>query len=184
MPELEPQQSTTLESEGIFFLNGDITDQGCGQAIRYILEANYDPNFDLEYITLLINSQGGNTSSGFALIDIMNGSKIPIRTVGIGIIASMGLLVFLVGQKGLRTLTPNTMIMSHQWTGGAFGKQHELVAGQKHNEILSGIINKHYKKYTSLTDGQIKQYLLPAHDVWLTAKECKKLGICDIVKHL
>jgi ATP-dependent protease ClpP protease subunit len=35
-----------------------------------------------------------------------------------------------------------------------------------------------------LDDEHIRQYLLPPQDVWLDAKEAKKLGICDQVKEL
>ena len=40
----------------------------------------------------------------------------------------------------------------------------------------------HYKKCTGLTESDIRQYLLPPHDVWLSAKEAKKLGLCDEIK--
>jgi prepilin-type N-terminal cleavage/methylation domain-containing protein len=120
----------------------------------------------------------------FALIDVMAGSRIPIHTVGLGMIASMGLLMFIAGKKGHRALTPNTLIMSHQWSSFFYGKEHELIAVQKEQKILSDMIMKHYLKYTGMPEKDIRKYLLPAHDVWLTAKEAKKLGICDIIKDI
>jgi len=64
----------TLENTGVFFLNGDIDDENCGQAIRFILEANLSPpatrNFD--HITLIVNSLGGLCHSGFALVDVID----------------------------------------------------------------------------------------------------------------
>ena len=41
---------------------------------------------------------------------------------------------------------------------------------------------RHYKTCTGLEDDKIRQYLLPPQDVWLDAKEAKKLGICDEIK--
>jgi ATP-dependent protease ClpP protease subunit len=42
----------------------------------------------------------------------------------------------------------------------------------------------HYKKSTGLSEEQIKQFLLPAHDVWLDANEAKELGLCDLVRDM
>jgi ATP-dependent protease ClpP protease subunit len=42
----------------------------------------------------------------------------------------------------------------------------------------------HYKKCTGLTDEKIREVLLPPQDVWLSAAEAKKHGICDDVKDL
>jgi ATP-dependent protease ClpP protease subunit len=37
----------------------------------------------------------------------------------------------------------------------------------------------HYKKCTGLSEKDIRKYLLPPEDVWLTAKEAVKFGIAD-----
>jgi ATP-dependent protease ClpP protease subunit len=42
-----------------------------------------------------------------------------------------------------------------------------------------GRIVEHYKRCTGLDEKAIKKYLLPAEDVWLTAKEAIKYGIAD-----
>jgi len=173
-----------LMENGVFFLNGDIDSDSVGSAIEFILEANLNPLCKWNYITMIINSPGGYVTDGFALIDIMFGSKIPIKTVGIGMIASMGLQVFLAGEKGTRTLTPNCMILSHQYAGGAYGKEHELVAAQTEQSILSDNVIRHYKRTTGLTVTEIRKYLLPPQDVWLTASDAKKHGICDVIKDL
>jgi ATP-dependent Clp protease protease subunit len=118
----------------------------------------------------------------FALIDIMKGSRIPIHTYGIGCIASCGLLLFLTGKKGNRILTPNTSILSHQYSWGSYGKEHELFAKVKEFNLTTHRMLKHYKKCTGMTEKQIRKYLLPPEDVWLSAEEAKQYGICDEVK--
>lgn len=170
----------SLEEHGIKLLTNEIDDENCDDVIRFILEANLNGSFD--HLTLIINSPGGYVTSGFGLIDVMAGSKIPVHTVGLGQIASMGLNIFIAGAKGYRTLTPNTLIMSHQWAGGRWGKEHELIAQQKQDEIVTRTIIRHYVKHTGLNEKKVREILLPAHDVFLTAQEAKKLGICDIVK--
>lgn len=174
----------TLNDHGVYFFNDDVDDLSVGEAIEFILEANLDPGCHWDHITMLINSRGGYCTDGFALIDIMMGSSIPIRTIGIGMIASMGLQIFLTGEKGYRTLTPNCMILSHQYAGGAWGKEHELVAAQDEFDQLSEIVLRHYKRTTGLSLEEIREHLLPPHDVWLSAKKAKALGICDNVKDI
>ena len=39
----------------------------------------------------------------------------------------------------------------------------------------------HYKRCTGLDEKDIKKYLLPPEDVWLTSKEAVKYGIADEV---
>ena len=37
----------------------------------------------------------------------------------------------------------------------------------------------HYKKCTGMSEKKIRELLLPAEDVWLSAKEAVKYGIAD-----
>jgi len=99
-----------------------------------------------------------------------------------GMIASCGLLMFISGTKGIRILTPNTSILSHQYSWGSYGKEHELFAVVKEYDLTTERMVNHYKKCTSLTEKEIRKFLLPPHDVWLSAKEAKKLGICDSIQ--
>jgi ATP-dependent protease ClpP protease subunit len=42
----------------------------------------------------------------------------------------------------------------------------------------------HYMTCTGLSEEQIKQHLLPPHDVYLSAEEALTLGICDHISQL
>ncbi len=176
----EDDEIKTLEDWGVWQFTGEVDDEQCADVVRWILEENFESKH--EKLTLIINSPGGYVTSGFSVIDAMAGSKIPIRTVGMGVIASMGLLMFIAGKKGERILTPNTLIMSHQFAGFTKGKEHELIAGIKRDTIISDMIMRHYKKHTGLTEKKIQKLLLPASDVYITAKEAVDLGICDQIR--
>ena len=130
----------------------------------------------------MINSPGGEVHSAFALIDMMKGSKIPVRTVGLGMIASCGLLTFMSGEKGHRILTPNTSILSHQYSWGSYGKEHELFARVREFELSTERMIEHYKKCTGMDEAGIRKYLLPAKDVWLSAEEAVRYGIADEIR--
>ena len=173
-----------LDGAGYHLLFDDISSSSAQTTIEWILESNLTTDKKHKELTLVICSPGGDLSAGFALIDVMRGSSIPIRTVGLGLIASCGLLLFISGTKGRRTLTPNTSILSHQFSWGTYGKEHELFAAQKEYDLTTRRMIAHYKKCTGLNDDKIRKYLLPPQDVWLDAKEAKKLGICDQVKEI
>ena len=169
---------------GIVIFMGDVTVESMSPLIDWILAENYKKEKRQKELTLGICSRGGDLNACFALVDIMKGSRIPIKTIGLGMIASCGLLMFITGEKGRRILTPNTSILSHQYSWGSIGKEHELFARVKELELTTERMINHYKKCTGLNETAIRKYLLPAHDVWLGAKEAKKLGLCDKVEQI
>jgi ATP-dependent Clp protease protease subunit len=178
-----PPQQNNLASNGVYVLMEDITMESCKNCIQWIMNHNL-ADTRLPKLTLIINSPGGDVHAAFALIDTMKASTIPIKTVGLGLIASCGFLIFIAGKKGSRILTPNTSILSHQYSWGSAGKEHELYARVKEFELSTKRMIDHYKKCIGMSEKQIREVLLPAQDVWLDAKEAKKLKICDKIEEL
>ena len=177
----ELNEDGDLEKAGICLFMGDVDESSCKETIEFILKQNISPR-KLKRLQLMICSNGGDVPSTFALIDVMKASKIPIHTIGLGVIASCGLLLFIAGEPGYRILTPNTSILSHQYSWGSYGKEHELFAQVKEFELSTERMISHYKKCTGLDEEKIRKHLLPPEDRWLSAKEAKKLNICDSVK--
>lgn len=177
------EQEFNLEDEGIYILMGEICTETVSEVISFILKANLQPK-KLSNLTLFICSHGGDLCAAFALIDIMKGSNIPVHTVGIGDISSSGLLIFMSGQKNHRILTPNTSILSHQFSSYYEGKDHELVSRVKEFKLTTERMVNLYKSCTGLKEADIKKYLLPEADVYLSAKDALRLGICDKVINL
>ena len=179
----EKKESTqpSVEECGIFLLMDEITDSTCKDVIQFIISKNISKPYP-KYLQLIINSGGGDLQAAFAVIDTMKGSAIPVHTVGLGCVASAAIAIFMAGEKGKRVLTPNTSILSHQYSWGTYGKEHELLATVREYELTTKRMINHYKKCTGLTEKKIREFLLPAQDVWLSATEAKKLGICDSVK--
>jgi ATP-dependent Clp protease protease subunit len=161
----------------------EINLQTAKQTIEWIFECNFQEERP-DLLNLIITSPGGDLNAAFAIIDTMRGSAIPIRTIGLGQIASAGLMIFIAGAKGKRLLTPNTSILSHQYSWGAFGKEHELFATVKEFDLTTKKMIAHYKKCSGLSEAKIKELLLPPQDMWLSPLEAKKLGLCDEVKEL
>ena len=176
-----PQQPGVLMwNAGIIYFAEQFTAETTKPVINTIIEKNLMPNSERpNEITLVINSPGGSVHAAFALIDTMKGSAIPIKTVGLGLIASCGILTFMAGTKGKRLITPNTSILSHQYSWGSQGKEHELFARVKEYELSTERMIEHYKKCTGLKEKQIREVLLPPQDVWLSAEDAVKYGIAD-----
>jgi ATP-dependent Clp protease protease subunit len=181
--DIDDSKKPTIGDRGIYLFADDFDSESTSKAITFILNKNILPKKDRpENLTLIINSPGGDLNSAFALIDIMRGSRIPIHTLGIGQISSCGLLTFMAGEKGHRTITPNTSILSHQYSWGSYGKEHELIARIKEFDLTGERMLNHYKKCTGLSEKVIKEILMPPQDVWLSAKEAVKYSIADQVK--
>ena len=180
----EKSHSQLLQDAGMYVFMDDVTNESIKPIVEWILVENHVSKKKKKELLLMICSDGGSISDAFALIDVMRASSIPVKTVGLGSIASCGLLIFMAGQKGHRILTPNTSILSHQYSWGSDGKAHELFSITKEFNLTQARMVEHYKECTGLTEEEIKVTLLPPSDVWLTADEALALGICDYISDL
>jgi ATP-dependent Clp protease protease subunit len=182
-PPVQPGQ--LMYENGLIYFSDHFDSTTTKPVINTIIEKNLLPQAERpKEITLVINSPGGQVHSAFALIDTMKGSAIPIKTIGLGMIASCGILTFMAGTKGRRFITPNTSILSHQYSWGSAGKEHELFARVREFELSTARMIDHYKKCTGLSEKKIREILLPAEDVWLSAKEAVKYGLADKIKEV
>lgn len=180
----EKDPSRLLQEAGMYVFMDDVSSESIKPVIEWLLIENHVTKKKKKELLLMICSEGGSMEDAFALIDVMKSSSIPIKTVGLGQIASCGLLIFLAGAKGRRMLTPNTSILSHQYSWGSEGKHHELWAVTKEMGLAQERMVQHYAGATGLDHKTIREKLLPPHDVYLTAKEALELGICDHVTDL
>lgn len=176
--------SLALNDNGIYVFMDDVSADSIKPVVEWILHENHVKKKKHKELLLMVCSNGGNISEAFALIDVMKSSKIPVKTVGLGCIASCGLLIFLAGTRGRRVLTPNTSVLSHQFSWDVGGKAHELFATVKEFDLTQKRMIEHYRQSTGLEDDVIRQVLLPATDVYLDAQEAKKYNICDHVASL
>jgi ATP-dependent Clp protease, protease subunit len=181
---VETTVSQDLQSAGMYVFMGEVSAENIQPIIEWILHENFIVKKRKKELLLMICSEGGDMSAAFALIDVMNSSVVPIKTVGLGQIASAGLMIFLAGTAGRRVLTPNTSILSHQFSWGSEGKSHELFATVKEFELTQQRMVAHYRQCTGLSDEKIRSALLPPHDVYLTAEEALKLNVCDAISQL
>ena len=109
-----------LLKDRIVFLGGEIDDVTANLVVAQMLFLEMeDPDAD---INLYINSPGGSVTAGMAIYDTMQYIKPQVRTVCIGMAASMGAFLLMAGAKGKRLALPNAEVMIHQPLGGAHGQ--------------------------------------------------------------
>jgi ATP-dependent Clp protease protease subunit len=170
-----------LKDFGIIYISGGI-DGGTAESVcKEIIE--YNIKAEVNQIQMVINSPGGSCAAGFSIIDIMEWSRIPIYTTGIGMIASMALLVFMTGEKGRRVVTPRTSILSHRFSAFSVGSHSQLIAGRREEDLAHERIVQHYLAYSNIKDkGELEKCLLRDVDTWLSPEEAVQHGIADRVE--
>ena len=92
-------------------LTGEITKESADQVIRNLLVMDSEGN---DPITIYINSPGGDVDGGFAIYDMIRFISSPVRTVGIGLVASAAVIVLLAAEKEHRYGFANSTYLIHQ----------------------------------------------------------------------
>src|SRR5215813_8328965 len=134
-----------LLKENIIFLGTPIDDNVANLVIAQMLFlAAEDPEKD---ISLYINSPGGVTTSGLAILDTMNLIEPDVVTYCVGQAASMAAVLLAAGTKGKRYTLPYARILIHQPHASGLGGQAADIDIQareilKTREILNDILAK------------------------------------------
>ncbi len=165
-----------LLEDRIVFLTGEIDD---GSANIIISELLYLDSVSHDDIYLYINSPGGSVTSGLAIYDTMNYIKSDVKTICLGMAASMAAFLLSSGTKGKRCALENAEVMIHQPLGGMQGQasdmkiacEHILKIKDKINLILSQNTNQDIKTIENDTD----------RDNYMSAKEALEYGLIDLI---
>lgn len=134
---------------------------------------------DKEEIKFYINSPGGSVYDGMAIYDTMQFVKCDIRTIGIGVQASMGAFLLSSGTKGKRLILPHSTVMIHQPSSGTRGKVTDMEIDLKEGLRLKHLMNKILTANTGQKLEKIERDV--DRDYWMTADDAKKYGLVDEV---
>ena len=164
-----------LLKDRIVFLSGEIDDTTANLVVAQLLFLEMeDPDAD---ISLYINSPGGSVTAGMAIYDTMQYIKPNVRTVCVGMAASMGAFLLMAGEKGKRLALPNAEVMIHQPLGGAQGQATDVVIRA---EWLMRTKNKMIGMMADMT-GQSEDKVRAdcERDYFMTAQEALDYHIID-----
>jgi ATP-dependent Clp protease protease subunit len=161
------------------FLTGNVDGESIEKAIRWIMMGAQNPPPD--YMKLYINSDGGNLTDAFALMDVMRTSPVPIATVGMGNLMSSAFMIFAAGKKGQRAIGKNTSIMIHQFNHEYAGKYHDMKVYTKEIDRINYRMVAELSRTSGMTESEVSTKLLKPSDVWLTAEQLVEFGFADII---
>ncbi|MBR4165640.1 MAG: ATP-dependent Clp protease proteolytic subunit [Lachnospiraceae bacterium] len=164
-----------LLKDRVVFLGSEINDQVANSVVAQLLFLETDnPDAD---INLYINSPGGSVTAGMAIFDTMNYVKCPVRTVCLGLAASMGAFLLMAGEKGKRLALPNSEIMIHQPSGGAAGQSTDVSIQA---EWLNRIKQKMNRLMSDMTGQPLEKIARDVErDHFMFAEEALEYGIID-----
>ena len=164
-----------LLKDRVVFLGSEINDQVANAIVAQLLFLETDnPDAD---ISLYINSPGGSVTAGMAIYDTMNYIKCPVRTVCVGMAASMGAFLLMAGEKGKRLALPNSEVMIHQPSGGASGQATDVII---HAEWLLRTKKKMNALMAQMTGQDVEKLARDVErDYFMTAQEALEYGIID-----
>jgi ATP-dependent Clp protease protease subunit len=166
-----------LLMDRIIFLGTPINDDVANIIIAQLLFLDADnPERD---INIYINSPGGSVSAGMAIYDTMQFLNSPIRTICMGMAASMGAFLLAAGHAGKRMALPHARIMIHQPSGGAQGTAADIEIQAREILYLRAKMNELMAKHTGRPVEQIERDI--DRDRFMSAEEAKEYGIIDAV---
>lgn len=128
-------------------------------------------------ISIYINSPGGSITAGMAIYDTIQYIKPQVRTICIGMAASMGAFLLAAGEKGKRFALPNAEVMIHQPLGGAQGQATEIEIAAKRILFLRDKINRILSERTGQPIEVIERDT--DRDNFMTAERAKEYGLID-----
>ncbi len=135
-------------------------------------------------IPVIIDSYGGQVYSLMSMISAIRSSRTPVATVVEGKAMSCGAILFTFGAQGYRFMTPESTLMIHDVSSGAFGKVEEIKSDAKEVERL----NQRVYQMMAANCGKDPNYFLDmvhekSHADWyLTPEEAVQHGIANHIR--
>ena len=172
-----------LLKDRVVFLRGEVNEALANSIVAQLLFLEMeDPDAD---ISMYINSPGGSVTDGMAIFDTMRYIKPKVRTVCLGMAASMGAFLLASGTKGKRFALPNAEIMIHQpliaggQGGGLSGQATDIKIHADHIIRTRAKMNRLLSEYTGQPLEKVEQDT--ERDNFLSAQEAKEYGLIDEV---
>ena len=166
-----------LLRERIVFLGSQVDQTAANRicAELLLLEAE-DPGKD---ISLYINSPGGSVTDGLAIYDTMQYVNCDIRTICVGLAASMGQFLLCAGTPGKRFALPHSRILMHQPSGGMQGQASDIAIQAEQIMYLKRMMAERIAFHTGQPVERIEAD--SDRDRWFTADEAREYGFIDEV---
>lgn len=166
-----------LMMDRVIFLGTEINDYTANVIQAQLL---YLDSVDSERdIHLYLNTPGGSVYAGLGIYDTMQFVRAKVATICTGLAASMGAVLLVAGERGMRASLPHSRVMIHQPLGGVQGQASDIEITAK--EILK-LKDELYQILSDHSGRNVEQIRQDAdRDHWLTAQEALAYGFIDKV---
>lgn len=145
------------------------------EKLRFLDRGSYDD------IILYINTPGGSTIDGFALIDCIRNLKSKVIGVAEGRVASMGIPIFASCTQRLVGKNAQFMIHSGALEIEGWINEKDIMYTAKYiqsiNEKYASILEQRSSKSKKFWLGKMKI----GNDIWFTSEQAIKYGIGDLI---
>ena len=165
-----------LLRERIIFLGTQVEDQMANSICAQLLLLDAEDQRD---ISIYINSPGGSVTAGLAIYDTMQFLKSDVRTVALGLAASMGQFLLCAGTNGKRFALPHARILMHQPSGGIGGTASDIAIQAENMLWTKRTMQERIAFHTGQNVEQIERD--SDRDRWFTADEARDYGFVDHV---
>lgn len=164
-----------LLKDRVIFLRGEVNEALANSIVAQLLFLEMeDPDAE---ISMYINSPGGSVTDGMAIFDTMRYIRPKVRTVCLGMAASMGAFLLMAGEPGMRLALPNSEVMIHQPSGGASGQATDV---QLHAQWLLRTKTKMNRLMAEMTHQPLERIERDVErDYFMTAEEALAYGVID-----
>ena len=130
-------------------------------------------------ISIYLNTPGGSVYAGLGIYDTMQFVKSNVATICTGMAASMGAVLLVAGEKGMRAALPHSRVMIHQPLGGIQGQASDIEITAREILKLKDELYQIISGHSGQTVEKIRQDA--DRDYWMTAKEALEYGMIDKV---
>lgn len=166
-----------LLKDRIVFLYDEIHDMLANVIIaQFLFLESEDPDKE---IMVYINSPGGVVTSGLAIHDTMQYVRCDVRTICVGLAASMGQFLLCAGTPGKRFALPHSRILMHQPSGGMQGQASDIAIQAEQIIYLKRMLAERIAFHTGQPVERIEAD--SDRDRWFTAEEAREYGFIDEV---
>ncbi len=130
-------------------------------------------------ISIYLNTPGGSVYAGLGIYDTMQFVRSRVATICTGMAASMGAVLLVAGEKGMRAALPHSRVMIHQPLGGIQGQASDIEITAREILKLKDELYQIISDHSGQTMEKIRQDA--DRDYWMTAEEALQYGMIDKV---
>lgn len=163
------------------FFTEDVYNASVLEIVRAIMKFNIeDKDIAVENrkpIYLYIQSLGGELTSMWTLLDMMNMSKTPIYTINMGVAASAASLIFMTGHK--RFMFQSATVLIHEGSAQLQGDAIKVMDQSASYKKAIQQMKDYILEKTSIPKAQLMKKR--ANDWELDAQFCLENKVCDVI---